>query len=167
MKGRIMLSVLVTASFLLLGACEPVPVGSEKQGDEKEGTSERGEDWKRKLSEKGEDLKGALSEKGEDLRESMKKTMEQVGEKKEALEEEIRKIGSFEYRIIEINALSPEEIVEILNEAGKERWECFFVEDRGGMKRFYMKRPPSSILKYIPHKELLRIVTDQIMPGGE
>ena len=79
-------------------------------------------------------------------------------------EEDLRKIGAWEYRLLEINydAKSPEDAVTELNELGSERWECFWVEATPEGARFYLKRSKRSYLRYVPVSDVMKLV----VPGG-
>ena len=60
---------------------------------------------------------------------------------------DMKKIGSFEYKIISIGVESDEEIVRRLDELGKERWECYFVEQTSQGKKFYFKKANRSYIQ--------------------
>ena len=79
---------------------------------------------------------------------------------KEWLLKDIENIGDWEYKV---ESYSPEESKEIekkLNELGKERWQCFWVESDKKEKLFYFKRTKMSYLSKIPTGALLRIMAD-------
>lgn len=79
-------------------------------------------------------------------------------------EEDLRKIGAWEYHQFEAKfaETSPEQILEKLNELGADRWECFWVQDIEDGVRFYLKRSKRSYLRYVPVGEVVR----SIMPDG-
>ena len=82
------------------------------------------------------------------------------GKSKEWLLKDIENIGDWEYKV---ESYSPEESKEIekkLNELGKERWQCFWVESDKKEKVFYFKRTKMSYLSKIPTGALLRIMAD-------
>lgn len=69
----------------------------------------------------------------------------------EAASDEIEKLFVFEYRVEEIDRQAAgEEIEERLSALGKERWDCFHIEEHGGVLRIFCKRNPKTYLKYIP-----------------
>jgi hypothetical protein len=63
--------------------------------------------------------------------------------------DEIGKLFSFEYRVVDVYG-SVKEIEAALNEFGKDRWECFSITQDGEQHRLYLKRHPSSYLRYVP-----------------
>jgi hypothetical protein len=74
--------------------------------------------------------------------------------------QDIRKINDWEYRVIESGPMNPQEREAMLNRYGRERWECFWIEEEGELKRFHFKRRARSYLKHIPFKDLLKILPD-------
>jgi len=72
--------------------------------------------------------------------------------------QDIRNIGDWEYLIVEIEIEDPVAIETQLNELGGDRWECYWVEDSDGGKRFYMKRPIRVYLRHIPLSQLLKLI---------
>jgi hypothetical protein len=56
--------------------------------------------------------------------------------------------------------MNPQEREAMLNRYGRERWECFWIEEEGELKRFHFKRRARSYLKHIPFKDLLKILPD-------
>ncbi len=70
--------------------------------------------------------------------------------------QDIRKMGSWEYRVEDIKDLDPLHIQRKLNELGAQRWECYWVESVENGKRFYFKKAGKSYLKAVPVGTLLR-----------
>ena len=67
-----------------------------------------------------------------------------------ATSEEIEKLFSVEYRVVEFTSSDAKDIELKLAELGRDRWDCFFIEPFNGTKRFYFKRSPRTLLRYIP-----------------
>jgi hypothetical protein len=53
---------------------------------------------------------------------------------------DVKRIGTWDYKIISFSSDSDEEILSELQDLGKQRWECFWVETTPDGKRFYMKK---------------------------
>lgn len=65
--------------------------------------------------------------------------------------EEVEKLFIFEYEVFEVDrSKSAKELTGILQQHGKERWECFYIEQLVDSLRIYCKRRPKSYLRYIP-----------------
>jgi len=95
---------------------------------------------------------------GELQREISKQYDEKEAQISEFAEKEIENTFAVEYKVIELDAkLSPEELSEKLNEVGKERWKCFFVdrpqnvgkEQSEAVYRIFCNRRPKSYLRYL------------------
>lgn len=64
---------------------------------------------------------------------------------------EIEKLHSLEYKVLEIDGkLGAPELETAFADLGKERWDCFHIEERGESLRVFCKRNPKTYLKYIP-----------------
>lgn len=73
------------------------------------------------------------------------------------ISDDIRKIGTWEYKLLEIND-DPAAIEAALNNLGQKRWNCFAVMPRPNATIVYhFKRPHHSYLQQLPAKELLRL----------
>ena len=65
--------------------------------------------------------------------------------------------GAWEYHVATLKADS--EPASVLNELGKERWECFqVISIPGGPSTFYFKRPAKSYLNNLPMKDLMHLL---------
>ena len=75
-----------------------------------------------------------------------------ASEKAEKLaKEELRKLHNFEYKVERVAVTAePGEMQIVLQELGKDRWECFHVERRNDDLLLFCKRRPESYLRYIP-----------------
>ncbi|MBI3986245.1 MAG: hypothetical protein HY343_04970 [Lentisphaerae bacterium] len=76
--------------------------------------------------------------------------------------EDFKKIGTWQYRILEVKSDAAEDIEKQLNELGAERWECFWIEQTAGGKRFFLKKAGKSYLQ-----SASRMVNILPKPGGE
>ena len=74
--------------------------------------------------------------------------------------QDVRQIGKWDYKILEITSEDPVEIEARLREAGVDRWECYWVEVTPAGKRFYLKKAGRSYLRTIPLGDLLKLVPD-------
>ena len=99
-----------------------------------------------KIKKKFEDAKS-------DDKELSKKT-------KEWIKEDIKKIGDWEYKVVNIKYKSIDELENKLNELGNERWECFWVEEREEVVVFIFIRPKRSYLQKIPKGDLLKMLNE-------
>ena len=62
---------------------------------------------------------------------------------------DVKKIGSWDYKIVSVSSESEEAILNELKRLGNQRWECFWVEPIPGGNRFYMKRAVRSYLQIV------------------
>jgi hypothetical protein len=60
---------------------------------------------------------------------------------------DVKKIGTWDYKIVSFSSESEKEIADELKKLGSQRWECFWVEPIPGGKRFYMKKAVRSYLQ--------------------
>ena len=60
---------------------------------------------------------------------------------------DLKKIGTWDYKIVSVLSESEEAILNELKILGSQRWECFWVEPIPGGKRFYLKRAARSYLQ--------------------
>ncbi len=95
--------------------------------------------------------------KAKDIYEKTKETGEKVPEDiKDWIKEDIKKIGTWEYKIVFLDTVS--NLEEELNKLGKERWECFWIDKRENGFKLFLKSPVKSYLKAIPAKYLLKFI---------
>ena len=59
---------------------------------------------------------------------------------------DVKKIGTWEYKIASFTTESEDDIASQLNTLGSERWECFWVEHAQDSRRFYFKRAQRSYI---------------------
>ena len=144
---KIILSLSITLVFLVssfLTMAEDEPKAEDKSYSEK----------LKEVYEKG--LKGAKEKYAETVGDGKELT----GKSKEWLLKDIENIGDWEYKIQSFGPEQSKEIEKKLNELGKERWQCFWVESSKKEKVFYFKRTKMSYLSKIPTGAILRIMTD-------
>ena len=75
--------------------------------------------------------------------------------------EDFENIGDWDYRVVDIDADTPEAIESELNALGDERWEVFWIERTATGYRVMLKKPSISYLSKIPLSQLGRF----IVPG--
>ena len=144
---KIILSLSIALVFLVssfLTMAEDEPQVEDKSYSEK----------LKEVYEKG--LKGAKEKYAETVGDGKELT----GKSKEWLLKDIENIGDWEYKIQSFGPEQSKEIERKLNELGKERWQCFWVESSKKEKVFYFKRTKMSYLSKIPTGAILRIMTD-------
>jgi hypothetical protein len=83
------------------------------------------------------------------------------GEAVQWAQDDFENLGDWEYRVVEFAGLESGSLESELNALGGDRWEVFWVENRGPGVRVYLKRPAISVLSKIPLSTLLRL-----LPGG-
>ena len=83
-----------------------------------------------------------------------------TGKSKEWVLKDLENIGDWEYKVETYGVGQAKEIEQKLNELGRERWQCFWVESNKKEKVFYFKRTKMSYLSKIPSGAILRIMTD-------
>ena len=67
------------------------------------------------------------------------------------ISEEVKKLHSFEYKLIEFgHDIPPNEIAKTLNELGKDRWNCGKFSEKEFSVQVLCKRPPNTVLRYVP-----------------
>ncbi len=72
--------------------------------------------------------------------------------------EDIGAIGDWEYLVLPAGGPGGGSLQERLNELGRDRWECFWIEPREEGPVLYLKRPSRTYLRHIPLSDLLRIL---------
>lgn len=138
MKGyRLIAATLVLFTAGSLAAAEEIQAGKEPAAEER-----------------------SFREKLEDLYEKAKAAGEEVpGNVYQWAKEDLQAIGDFEYKVFTVPAgYGDEKLMETLNELGRERWDCFWVEPQAGGHRLWLKRSTRSYLKAIPYSDLMKLV---------
>ena len=105
------------------------------------------------------------------------KALDQLQEKYDALtdgdlddpmqwaSEDLKKLGDWEYKVVEIGNLGTIELEETLNEAGSERWEVIWMEKTLDGHVIVMKRSSISYLSKIPLSQIGRLVIPDSEPS--
>ena len=118
-------------------------------GEEEEGSFlDRG---KKLLGEKVESGKKLLGEK-------VKANQDIKSQAKEWVKGDVENIGDWEYKIVAFADKAHPELEKELNQLGKSRWQCFWVESTEKNKVFYFKRSKISYIQKMPAGELLEII---------
>ena len=154
-----MKKILVTFLTLCLVS---LPLHSEKNGKKEEKSFlDRG---KKLFGEKVESGKKLLDEKVESgkklLDEKVKGNQDLKGQTKNWVKGDIENIGDWEYKIVAFGDKAHVELEKELNQLGKSRWQCFWVEPTGKDKVFYFKRSKISYMQKMPAGSLLEIIGD-------
>ena len=105
------------------------------------------------------------------------KALDQLQEKYDALtdgdlddpmqwaSEDLKKLGDWEYKVVEIGNIGTAELEETLNEAGSERWEVIWMEKTLDGHVIVMKRSSISYLSKIPLSQIGRLVIPDSEPA--
>lgn len=154
-----MKKILVTFLTLCLVSLH---LHSEKNGKKEEKSFlDRG---KKLFGEKVESGKKLLDEKVESgkklLDEKVKGNKDLKGQTKNWVKGDIENIGDWEYKIVAFGDKAHVELEKELNQLGKSRWQCFWVEPTGKDKVFYFKRSKISYMQKMPAGSLLEIIGD-------
>jgi hypothetical protein len=88
----------------------------------------------------------------------MKRQKQQVNK---SLKTFLKKIGTWDYKIVSFSSESEETILNELKRLGSQRWECFWVEPIPGGKRFYLKSAA------VTYKLLVERPSSFLSPGQE
>ncbi len=99
--------------------------------------------------------------KGKELTDKGKKAAEDT---KNWLKEDFGKIGDWEYTQAKVKLAEIDTMSEKLNELGKERWECFWIQEHNGTVHLLFKRPAMSYLRKLSQIDFLKAVST--MTGG-
>jgi len=93
-------------------------------------------------------LSDEYKEKINKLYEQAKKDGQKVsGDAVTWAKKDLKKVGSFQYKILNSEELSDEELLTKLNALGSNRWEVFWVEKTTNGKKFYLKQIGRSYIK--------------------
>ena len=76
----------------------------------------------------------------------------------EWMKQDLAKLGTWEYLVVELDASNVSTMEERLNDLGEERWECVWIETSEGGSRLVMKRPSRSYLSRIPVSQLMTLL---------
>jgi hypothetical protein len=73
-------------------------------------------------------------------------------------QEDVDKLGDWEYRIVDLEADSAETLESALNGLGEERWEAYWIESSAAGTRVFLKRPATSYISRLPLSVILRLL---------
>lgn len=59
---------------------------------------------------------------------------------------DIERFGTWEYKVITLKTNDEKVLLDTLNSLGKQRYECFWIEDLYGERRFYLKKAPITLI---------------------
>ena len=76
-------------------------------------------------------------------------------ELRELSAEELQELWAIEYTSLEVAHSDLPGLDDLLNEMGRERWECYHVSENGQGRVFYFKRNKSNVTAYLTN--LLRL----------
>ena len=141
---------IIFITFLTLCLVHPCLYAEEKGKQEEKSFLDRG---KKLFGEKVESGKKLLDEK-------VKGNQDLKGQTKNWVKGDIENIGDWEYKIVAFADKAHPELEKELNQLGKSRWQCFWVEATEKNKVFYFKRSKISYMHKMPAGELLEIIGD-------
>ncbi len=117
--------ILLITSYLALCACQQQPAYQELK----------------------EELSQSLQEINSKISKEYQKHEDGIGKLANA---ELDKLQAIEYHVFELGSEeSTEQHQQKLNEIGKERWDCFFIDKSNEFYRVYCRRTPKSYLRYL------------------
>jgi hypothetical protein len=94
-----------------------------------------------------------------DLREDALEVVEgariRAGELRELSAEELQELWAIEYTSLEVALSDLAEVDDLLDELGRERWECYHVSENERARVFYFKRNKSTLTAHLT--SLLRL----------
>jgi hypothetical protein len=151
MKAMILISLCLFNGAFLFGADEKK---EKSYADRLKEAYDEGVKSGKEIYDKG--VKGAKEKYTETFEDGKKLTEES----KAWLAKDLENIGDWEYKVVSYGTKDFKALEKDLNELGKERWQCFWVEAAGKEKVFYFKRTKMSYLSKIPTGALLRIMAD-------
>ena len=83
------------------------------------------------------------------------------------LKQDYENIGDWEYKLVPISANDlPVQIETRLNTLGDDRWELLWVQPRGDLQIFIMKRPVRNWISTVPLTDLLKLISGGAVGGG-
>lgn len=134
-----LIATFILISFMVVSSCDQVDKIKQKTSEEIGNT----------------DIKKEIEEAYNKVKETGASVPNDVIE---WAQEDIKKIGDWEYKVVSLVNDTPENIELKLNEYGANRWEVFWVENIGDQRMIYMKRTTLTYLKHIPLKEVLKVI---------
>lgn len=135
----------------------------EQAKDVTSDTASSASEWAKDVYQKSLDTAESTTNKMSDSLKGLYKKAVESGtttakSTKDWVEEDIGKMGAWVYTS---RTVSTEEdaqaTVAMLNEMGREKWECFWVEKQGTATTLYFKKSPRSYISNIPFKDLVKM----------
>ncbi len=96
-----------------------------------------------------------LTDLREDAQEVIEGARTRADELRELSAEELQELWAIEYKSLEVAQSDLAGVDDLLNEMGRERWECYHVSENGQGRVFYFKRNKSNATAYLTN--LLRL----------
>ncbi len=75
------------------------------------------------------------------------------------LKSDMKNIGAWEYKVLEISLTDPVELETKLNLIGQDKWECFWIKENENKAIMLFRKPKLSYLKILPVKDLLKLIS--------
>ena len=72
--------------------------------------------------------------------------------------DDLGKIGTWKYKVVEIPSPNPQLAETELNRLGAQRWEGYAVQTQSNRVVLYLKRSHRSYLRFLPAKDLFRLL---------
>lgn len=85
----------------------------------------------------------------------------------EWLQDDIAKIGAWEYHVFSVGNIEDDEAQQTLARMGAERWELVSAVANDGSTIFVLKRPMKSYVKVLPAQDVLKLMGDMSPEVGE
>ena len=82
------------------------------------------------------------------------------GDAYEWARQDLGSIGDWEYLVMDIPMHDADTVQKRLNDLGKDRWECIWIQTSGTKTSFILKRPTRSYLKHVPLSQLLKLLPE-------
>ena len=98
-----------------------------------------------------------LNDVREDTAEVIENARTRAGELRELSAEELQELWAIEYTSVTLTPADTENVDDLLNEMGRERWDCYHVSENEQETTFYFKRNKSNLTTYLTN--LLRLGT--------
>ena len=98
-----------------------------------------------------------LNDVREDTAEVIENARTRAGELRELSAEELQELWAIEYTSVTLTPADTENVDDLLNEMGRERWDCYHVSASEQETTFYFKRNKSNLTTYVTN--LLRLGT--------
>ena len=154
------------------GSWENVTALFEKAKSSGETTAASAAEW---ISELYDDAKDVSANAVEDanawvqemFQDAKRKGETTAGSAKEWVQADLKKRGTFTYRVVNLSGQDTAATEQFLNKLGGQRWECFHIERRDDVTTFYLKKAGRSKLRSLPAKELLRLLPLLGSLGGD